>query len=166
MHALAGRTVVLQVVPPAPGVKVEIVAEPPLHTIVPTTCISTGTVPTYHCELSGRLTLRLIPVPATGKLHVTTLDGLPDPCRITVPITVWPSYWTLMVWWLLAYLAVLGLRLQRTAAEGHSFEEVLRTLWKDSPYLLTLLAGSLLVLIPLWFLGWLLSLADPAAGND
>ena len=159
VHLSAGQCFVLQVVPQSPSTKVEIAAESPLHTLVPVNRIEGGPVPTYHAEFSGRSLLRIIPIPTTGKLHITTIDGLPAPCRITIPVTVWPAYSTLVLWWLLAFLGVVGVRWQRIIADGKSYEAIFNALWNDLPFSLGLLALGFLILVPLRLIGWIASLA-------
>ena len=165
-HLLAGQCFILQVVPQSPSVKVEVAAESPLRTLVPANRLEGGPVPTYHAEISGRSILRIIPIPTTGKLHITTIDGLPAPCRITIPITVWPAYSMLLLWWLLAFLGVIGVRGQRIAAEGKSYEDILKALWGDLPFSLGLLELGLLILIPLRLIGWLASFARSDENPD
>jgi hypothetical protein len=159
-----GQTFIVQVVPQISGAKIEIAAEPPLQTLVPASRIEGGPVPTYHAEFSGGSGLRIAPIPTTGKLHVTVIDGLPAPCRITIPVTVWPAYSTLVLWWLVTFLSIVGLRWQRTVAEGQSFADILRAMWGDLPHLLELLALGSLILVPLRMVGWLVSLAE--SGED
>jgi hypothetical protein len=166
IHLRAGQSFVLQVVPPTPAAKVEFVAEPPLQTIVPASRVEGGPVPTYHAEFSGRSPLRFLPIPTTAKLYVSIIDGLPGPCRITFPVTVWPAHSTLLLWWLLAFLSIVGLRWQRTVAYGDSFTSILKAMWVDLPFLLGLLALGFLIVIPLRLIGWLVSLAEPSGRND
>jgi hypothetical protein len=159
-----GQTFVVQVVPQTPRAKVEIAAEPPLQTLVPASQIKGGPVPTYHAEFSGGSGLRIAPIPTTGKLHVSIIDGLPAPCRITIPVTVWPSHSTLVLWWMLTFLGIVGLRWQKIVAEGQSFAGILSALWRDLPHLLVLLVLGFPVLIPLRLIGWVITLAEP--GED
>jgi hypothetical protein len=167
VHLLAGQSFVLQVVPPNPGAKIEIAADPPLRSIVASSPVEGGTLPTYHAEFSGRLPMRIIPVPKTGKLHVTTIDGLPNPWRITIPVTVRPSYSTLVLWWLLAFLGIVGLRWQTTVANGASYPDILDAMRGDVPYLLGLLALGFLTLIPLLvMIGWVVTAAELGEGSD
>jgi hypothetical protein len=163
---LAGRPLVLQAVPPDASAKVEIAAEPPLHTIVPASRVESGPVPTYHAEFTGRLHLRIIPIPTTGKLHVTVIDGLPDPRRVTIPVAIWPAHSTLLLWWLLAFLSIVGLRWQRIVANSESFPEILKAMWRDLPHLLGLLALGFLIVIPLRLIGWLVLLTESAEGSE
>jgi hypothetical protein len=152
--------------PQCPCTKVEIAAEPPLHTLVRTNRIEGGPVPTYQAEFSGRSFLRIVPIPTTGKVHVTAIDGLPAPCRITIPVIVWPAYSTLVLWWLLAFLSIVGVRWQKIVADRNSYEDIFKALWGDLPYSLGLLALGFLILIPLRAIGWLVSLAESGEERD
>lgn len=165
-HLKAGQTFVVEVWPPRPSVDVKIAAEPPLHTIVPASRIEGGPVPIYHAEFSGYLPPQIIPIPKTGKVHATVIDGLPDPCRVTIPITVWPGYSMYVLWWLLAFLSIVGLRWRRIVADGDSFSDTLHALGRDFPHLLGLLALGSVIVIPLRLLGWLVSLTEPDESND
>lgn len=160
MHLSAGRIVVVQATTPTPSTQIEITAEPPLHTIVPATQLKSGAVPIYHSEFSGRLMLRIVPIPATAKLHVTTIDGRLAPLRITIPIMVWPSRTTLLIWWLLTLVSVAGLRIQRVVLFSDSLGEAIASAWRDLPFLLGLLVLTFLVLLPLQMLGWVISLME------
>jgi hypothetical protein len=164
-HLLSGQSFVVQVVPQSPTTKVEIAAEPPLHTIVPASRVEGGSTPTYHAEFCGRLLLRF-PLPTTGRLHVRIIDGLLAPCRITIPVTVWPAYSTLILWWLLAFLGIVGLRWQKIAADRNSYEDIFEALWRDLPFSLGLLALGFLIVIPLRIVGWVVSLAEPGQDRD
>jgi hypothetical protein len=166
VHLSAGQTVVLQVVPQTPAAKVEIAAEHPLQVIVPASRVEGNRVPMYHAEFSGRSPLRIIPIPRTGNLHVTVIDGLPAPCRITIPVTVSPAYSTLVLWWVLAFLSIVGVRWQRTVANSNSFTDIRSAMWGDLPYLLALLIIGFLVLIPIRLIGWLISLAEPGPSSE
>jgi hypothetical protein len=166
VHLIAGRPFVLRVVPPTSTAKVEIAAEPPLHVIVPVSRVAGGPVPTYHAEFSGRLHLRIVPIPTTGKLHVTVLDGLPDPCRVTIPVAIWPAYSTLLLWWLLAFLSIVSLRLQRIVADNESFPDILQAMWQDLPRLLGLLALGFLIVMPLRLVGWLFLFTESTETSD
>jgi len=156
---------VVQVVSPGPAAKVEITTEAPLQTIVPNSQVGGGSVPTYHAEFTGTSPLQIIPIPTTGKLHVSIIDGLPDPCRITIPVVVWPSHRTFVLWWLLAFLSIVGVRWQKTVAESETVTDMLRAMRKDLPHVLGLLALGFLIVIPIRMVGWLVSFADPAADD-
>jgi hypothetical protein len=160
IYLRAGRSFAIQVLPPTAAARVEIAAEPPLQTIVPASRVESGSVPSYHAEFSGQLPPQIIPIPKTGKVHVTIIDGKPDPCRVTIPVTVWPSYSVYAVWWLLAFLSIVGLRWRRIVADSDSFPEILQALGNDFPHLLGLLGLSSIIVIPLRFIGWLVSLTE------
>jgi hypothetical protein len=166
VYLRAGQCFVLQVVLQSPYTKVEIAAEPPLHTLVRTNRIEGGPVPTYQAEFSGRSFLRIVPIPTTSKVHITAIDGLPAPCRITIPVIVLPAYSTLVLWWLLAFLGIVGVRWQRLVADRNSYVDVFKALWDDLPYSLGLLALGFLILIPLRAIGWLVSLAEFGEEHD
>jgi hypothetical protein len=66
-----------------------------------------------------------------------------------------------------AFLSIVGFRWQRTIAYADSFTETITAMWIDLPYLVGLLAlGFLVVIPPLWLLGWLVALAEPSGGNE
>jgi hypothetical protein len=72
-----------------------------------------------------------------------------------------------MLWWVFAFLSIVGVRWQRTIAYGESFTEIVEAMWIDLPYLLALLVlGFLIALPPLWLIGWLVSIAEPGEGTD
>ena len=60
------------------------------------------------------------PLPTTARLHVVVLDGMPSPRRVTIPVTVWPSVWTLVLWWVVAYLGIVGARWSARVMRGES----------------------------------------------
>src|SRR5262249_10001647 len=133
VHVPAGSPFALQVVPQNPSAKVEIAAELPVHTIVPASRIVGGRTPTYHAEFSGRLHLRMIPLPTTGKLYVIVIDGLPAPSCVTIDVAVWPLKSTLLFWWLLVFLSIVGLRWKRLVADSDSVPD-LETLTKPTSW--------------------------------
>lgn len=155
----------MRVVPPS-GAKVEIVAESPISAVMPADRIEGNSGPSYHGEYTGRSPLRLIPLPTTGRLHISVHDGHPNPFRMTVPITVWPSVSTLVLWWVVAILGVLGTRWQSALATSDSPFTILTKVRDDASYLLELLVLGVLVVIPLRIIGWLLTLADPGDANQ
>lgn len=165
VHVRAGRTLVVLVVPPAAGVKVEVTAEPPLLVSVPVSRVEGGPVPTYHAEYVGHTAGRLSPFPTTVRLRVVVIDGRPDPFRLTIPVVIWPSVWTLLVWWTAAFLGIVWSRWQHTLAHGSSLRDVFPQLLEDAPYLFGLLSLGALVLVPLRLAGWLMTLGDPG-GDD
>jgi hypothetical protein len=166
VHLRAGQSFVIQVVPQHPCAHVEVSAEPPLQTVVRVNRVEGGPVPSYHAEFAGHSFLRIVPIPTTGRLRVTVIDGLPAPCRITIPITVWPSHSTFVLWWVLAFLSIVGLRWQRIVADRERFGDILDAMGKDLPHLFGLLALGFLIVIPLRVIGWLVSLAEPVEGSD
>ncbi len=166
LHLQAGRCFVVKVMPQSPAHKIEVTAEPPLLTIVPRNRIDGGPVPTYHAEFSGHSLLGVVPLPRTGKVHITVIDGLPDPCRLTIPVTIWPAYSTWVLWWVLGFLSVVGLRWQRTVAGSQSFGDVFQAFWNDLPFLLMLLPLGFLLFIPVWFIGWIVSLTELGESGD
>ena len=124
-----------------------------------------GEVLAQYTSLTGRSPLRVIPLPITGRLHITVLDGQPNPHRMSIPVTVWPSVSTLLLWWLIAYLSILGTRWQSTLASSDSAFAIFPKLRADLPYLVELLLLGVLVIIPLRIIGWLLTLSDPGDGS-
>jgi hypothetical protein len=72
----------------------------------------------------------------------------------------------LVLWWILTFLGIVGLRWQRAAADGQSFPDILGAMWGDFPRLLGLLALGFLILIPVRLIGWLVSLAEPGEDTD
>jgi hypothetical protein len=133
---------------------------------VPASRVDGGPTPTYHAEISGRLFSRLLPIPTTGKLHISVLDGLPDPCRVTISVTIWPGFSTLVLWWILAFLSIVGVRWQKIVADSHDYSDILGAMWRDLPHLLGLLALGFLIVIPLRLLGWLVLFAESTESGD
>ena len=86
--------------------------------------------------------------------------------RVTVPVTVWPSYGTLALWWLLAYLGILGARWQEALARSDSALDIVPKVRSDSAYVLELLLLGIVLLIPLRVIGWLVTLGDPGDGSS
>ena len=164
VHLVAGKVFVIQVVSPTSTAKVEIAAEPPLLTIVPASRIEGGALPAYLAEFSASLRFRL-PLPAMARLHVTILDGHPTPCRITIPVKVWPAFSMWILWWLLAFLGIVGLRWERIVARSELFSDILSAIWADCPFLLMVLLTGTLIVIPLRIIGWLVSLAETSEGE-
>lgn len=167
VHLRAGRTLVVRVVPPHAGAKVEIVAEAPVGVVMPVSRVEDGAVPSYHGEYTGRSALRLAPLPVTGRLHISLSDGQAHPVRVTIPVTVWPSFGTLLVWWLLATAAILGARWQEVIARGNSpLTDAVSRVRGDFVFALELLLLGALVLVPLRVVGWLTTLGDPGDGTS
>ncbi|HEX4608025.1 MAG TPA: hypothetical protein VH092_07460 [Urbifossiella sp.] len=104
-----------------------------------------------------------MPLPALPQ--VVIVDGHPDPFRLTIPVTIWPSAWTLVLWWVAAYVGIVGARWQHALAHSASVWDVFPQFGEDLPYLLELLLLGALVLAPLRALGWALTLTDPG-GED
>lgn len=166
VHLRAGRSLVIRVVAQKSLVKVEVVTEQPLQTIVPLSRVESGSSSSYYAELTGHSPLKVVPLPISGKLHVVILDGCPSPCRITIPVTIWPSVWTLVLWWLLAYFSIVGVRFQSSIANSSSPWEIISTVRGDLGYLAGLLLMGFFVLVPLRALGWFLTLVEPSDGSD
>jgi hypothetical protein len=120
----------------------------------------------YHAEFTGHSPLRVLPLPTTGRLQVVLGDGFPNPCRITIPVTVWPSRWGYVLWWVLAFLGLLGARWQSAVASSRPVRDIASAVWGDLPYVVGLLTLGFLILIPFWVLGWLLMVAEPGDGAD
>jgi hypothetical protein len=99
-------------------------------------------------------------------LHIAVIDGLPEPCRVTVPVTVWPAHTTFVLWWLVAFVSIVGVRWQQTAAARDTVADILLAMWADLPHLLGLFALGFLIVIPLWLIGWVVSLAEPTGGAE
>jgi hypothetical protein len=91
---------------------------------------------------------------------------LPNPFRVTIPVTVWPSAWTLVLWWLLAYFSIVTARWQGVVANSGSVWDVFPQLWGDLPFLVELLLLGFVVVVPLRLLGSLISMAEPGNGVD
>jgi hypothetical protein len=163
VHLRAGQVLVVRVVPPHPGAEVTLTAERPLQLLFPASRVGDGGSPTYHAELTGHPPLRM-PWPATGRFHVTILDGLAGPHRIVVPVTVWPSRRGLAVSVLLIFLSIVGLRWESALASSASAWDIIPAVWGDAPYLLGLLLLGVLAVILLRVAGWLTTLHDP--GDD
>jgi hypothetical protein len=161
IHIRAGRTLIVQVIPPSALAKVEVVPEHPLAEVMPVTRIEGGPVPNYYVEYTGSSPLRVIPLPVTGKLHVSVSDGQPNPFRMTIPVTVWPSGWTLAMWWLVAVASVVGLRWQSALARSDSALEIIPKIRSDSRFLGELLLLGVATLLFIRLLGWLVVLAEP-----
>jgi hypothetical protein len=101
-----------------------------------------------------------------AEAYVSVADGLPNPPRITIPVTVWPSVGTLALWWLGVYIAIVAARWRDTVAQSQSVRDVIPQVWNDMPFLLELLAFGALVLVPLRLIGALISMADPADADQ
>jgi hypothetical protein len=71
-----------------------------------------------------------------------------------------------VLWWLLAFLSIVGIRWEKIVANGNSFSDILPGFWKDLPLLLGLLALGFLIVIPLWLIGWLISLTGLGESSD
>jgi hypothetical protein len=165
VHVRAGRTLVVRVVPPAPEARIEVTAEPPLLSVVPTHRVGSGPTPTYHAEYVGHTAPRISPLPTTVCLRVVVIDGRHDPFRLTIPVTIWPSVGTLVLWWVAAYMGIVGLRWRDTLAHGHSVWDVFPQIEADLPYLSGLLILGVIVLVPLRLVGWAMTIGDPG-GDD
>ncbi len=160
VHVRAGRTLIVQVLPQSASAHVDITAEEPLRMIVPVSRVESGPVPSYHAEYVGRSLFRVIPLPTTGKLHISLADGFPNPLRVTIPVTVWPSLLTMMLWWLLASLSIVGVRWQSMVAHSRSPWDVFPQVWSDVPFLLGLLALGVVVVVLLRVVGSVATLVN------
>jgi hypothetical protein len=162
VHICAGRTLVVQVVPPHTMVKVEITTEPAIRTKVSLSQVSSnGSVPVYHGEYAGHLPQRVLPWPVTAKLCVVVSDGLPNPCLLTIPITIWPSLKLRLTWWVLVFLGLVGLRWERTLVHDNSMWNVFPQLRDDLPYIGGLFLLGVPVLAVLYLLGWVATVGAP-----
>jgi hypothetical protein len=162
VHIRAGRTLVVQVVPPHSMVKVEITTEPAIHTVVSVSQVNvSSSVPVFYGEYAGHLPQRVLPWPVTAKLFVVVSDGLPNPCRLTIPITVWPSVRLRVTWWVLVFLGLVGLRWQYTLAHNNSVWDVLPQLGDDLPYIGGLFLLGFPVLALLHLFGWVATARAP-----
>lgn len=164
VHLRAGKTFVVQVVPPSAHAKVEINVDPAIHTEVSAAPVAGGEVPTYHGEYAGHLPQRVLPWPITAKLCVVVSDGLPKPCRVTIPVTVWPSLALMGTWWLLVFLGLVGFRWQSAIASAKSMTAVWNHVLNDLPFV----GGVFLLGVPilglLQALGWVATARSP--GED
>ncbi|HYH64338.1 MAG TPA: hypothetical protein VD866_06530 [Urbifossiella sp.] len=143
---------------PPPG------GEPLLLTLVPVHRVEGDPAPTYHAEYIGRTATRLLPMPATVRLRVVVVDGRPDPFRLTIPVTVWPSAAAMLTWWGLVCLGIVGIRWRDPLAHSASVWDVIPQLGADGPFLLQLILLGVVVLGILRLVGWALTFADP--GRD
>lgn len=160
LHVRAGEAMTVRVVPPAEGVSVEIVHEPPLDVRMSATRSETGGEPTVQAEYIGRSPGRMLPLPSTGRLRINLKDGWPEPRRVTVPVTVWPSVRTLVGWWAVVALAVVGVRWKEVLARSSSVWDIVPHVRTDATFLVELLALGVLVVLPLRLIGWLLVLSE------
>ena len=70
-----------------------------------------------------------------------------------------------ILWWLLAFLGIVGLRWERIVARSELFSDILSAIWADCPFLLMVLLTGTLIVIPLRIIGWLVSLAETSEGE-
>jgi len=145
IHVRAGRTLIIVVAPPNPEAQVEIRPAPGLYTEVSPNRVSTGSVPEYHAEYAGHFPRLSIPWPYTAGLCVAVLDGLPNPYRVTIPVTVWPSVGRLLTWWLVVFIGVLGLRWQNVVVQSKTYQAIFTEIYDD----LSFAGGVLLLGIPI-----------------
>lgn len=150
---------------PRGGAKVEIVPEAPVSVVAPACRVEDGGGVSYQGEYTGRTAFGVVPLPVTGHLHISVQDGQPNPFRITIPVTVWPSSSTLALWWLVAYLGIVGVRWQGTVAHGNSAFAVFAKIRGDISYLGELLLLGVVVAVLLRVLGWIVTLAAPGDGR-
>lgn len=165
VHLRAGQTLVVKVMAQGLATKVEIIPEYPLQVIVPVSRVEGGVSATYHAEFSGRSPMK-VPLPARGKLHVVILDGLANPCRITIPVAIWPAVGTLAMWWILAYLSIVGLRWQNSIAKSSSPWDIFPTVQSDLGYLLDLTLLGVLMVLALRIAGWFWVMFEPTGSGD
>jgi len=102
------------------------------------------------------------PFPRTGRLHISLGDGLPDPYLVTIPVTIRPSLWTSVFWWLALFGGLVWMRWQWTIANSQSLSEIMPKLQQDLPFLGGLFLAGFLVVFLLRVIGWLMSLTRPS----
>lgn len=156
LHLVAGNSFVVKIEPQSSTANVQIVGEEPhLQAVVSASRVEGGTVPIYHAEFYA-CPLKL-PLPTIVKLHITILDGKPEPCCVTVPIKIWPAYSTMGWWWFFVFLGFLGLRWERTAAHAETYSDIFMAILGDVPYSLgALVIGGLILLPLLRLVSWLI----------
>lgn len=162
VHLRAGQKLKIQVVLQNLDAQVEINGEEPLLVLVPRCRIISGPgVVHYHAEFIGRSRFRN-PFPRTGRLHISLGDGLPDPYLVTIPVTIRPSLWTSVFWWLALFGGLVWMRWQWTIANSQSLSEIMPKLQQDLPFLGGLFLAGFLVVFLLRVIGWLMSLTRPS----
>jgi hypothetical protein len=139
----------LAVTPQNPNANVDVTVQTPLAVVVPVSRIDGRPAPTFHAEYSGHGRLRFVFLPATGKLHVSLTDGLPNPCRVTIPVTVWPSRSAWVMASAFVFSGLIGTRWQAMLVSSQSLPEAVSKLWADLPFIGTLLVLGLLAIIVL-----------------
>jgi hypothetical protein len=157
VHLRAGQTLVVQIVPQNAAAEVSLVPEHPLQTIVPVNRIKGNGAPTYYAEFTGHSPLHVIPLPSTSRLHVVLADGEPHPFKQSIPVTIWPSIRTLVLWWVSASLTILGFRWRASLADCNSVVDVANVVQRDISFVGLLVILGLLVLPILRGIGWVLA---------
>ncbi len=161
VHLVSGSSFTVEVRAQSATSKVEIRAESPLFETVSTTLVQHGNDFTYHSEFSaGKTHFRILPLPKSTVLHVTVADGLNDPLHLAIPVKVWPAVSSYGLSAVIAFLGIVGLRLERIFAHENSFEEIVDKIVTDLPRL-GLIGASCLLIPPIaWLVGRIIGLAD------
>lgn len=157
LHIRAGQILSLQIVPQHSSTTVSVIFDHPLKEIVPLIRIDNGPLPTYQNEFIGHSYLGVVPVPILRRLYISLGDGLPNPRRITIPITIWPSFKMFMVWLIFIFLSVAGARWQGTIANSPTLSEIAPKMRDDIPFLAGLLGLGFLGLVILRMIGFVIS---------
>jgi hypothetical protein len=154
VHLVAGRAFTVEVQMRGSTTNVEITAEPPMLTIATTTRIVHGTDATYQATFSaGKSYLRILPIPRSTHLHVTVTDGQNEPQRFTIPVKIWPPISSYGLSALLAFLGIVGLRLERVFAQENSFDEIVSAIITDLPRFGLIGLACLLIPPVAWLIG-------------
>ena len=84
------------------------------------------------------------------------------PKRITIPVTIWPSWWAYVLWLLAAALTIVGARLLSTVSSEDPLQEAtaaVASTFRDWPRLLLLSAAVLAAVV---VIGWVVSWFEPS----
>ncbi len=155
VHLRAGQHLIIRIVSAHSGARAEVVCDGPLTVVFAADRVDGTTVPTVQAELAGRSRFKVAPFPSTGTVIVRTSGGECMHCRLTVPVTVWPSVWNLAGWWVAFVAVVLVHRWQDELATSRNAAEVGNKFVADLPYLGWSVPLGFAVVLLIWVAGWL-----------
>ena len=156
-HLRSARQYTLRVRPQPPdddGHVAQVAAEPgeAVQTLIPLTAAATPAGPEYTAAFSPLLRR---PIPARTDIVVTLAHDAWGPLSVRVPVVVWPSFRTQLLWVLTTVLAVLGARIKALWGEGGApLLEVAQGVCRDLSFWLEALGLTAAGLILLRVVGW------------
>jgi hypothetical protein len=156
VHVQSGRLFEIQVVPPHASAKIQITAEQPLQMIVPVSSVEDGAEMSYRAKFSGHSHGFFSLLPGAGKLHVCIIDGLPNPCELTIPVAIWPRMLALIPWFLIMFGTLVWARFHEIISHSPTVGDMVHAASADLPAILACATVSGLSMGIVRVFGWVM----------